>query len=144
MASSKRNKQYGALPYRIGQDGEIEVLLVTTRGTGRWIVPKGWPMRLLPPHKAAAREAFEEAGVIGKPRRKAVGSFDYDKLTDDGSMIRCTVRVFPLKVERLEENWREALQRRRQWFGRSEAADLVEEPELKDILRSYSPPSGNG
>lgn len=139
MSDRKRNTQYGALPYDIDHHGKLRILLVTTRGTGRWIVPKGWPMRFLQPHKAAAREAFEEAGVIGKAKRKPIGTFEYDKIADDGSSMRCKVHVFPLNVERLEENWREALQRRRQWFKPDEAAELVSEPELKDILRNYRP-----
>lgn len=137
MPDKKRNLQYGALPYAIDEAGELQILLVTSRGTGRWIIPKGWPMRLLPPYKAAAREAFEEAGVIGKPKRKSIGAYEYDKFADDGSFIRCKVRVFPLAVQRLEDDWLEASQRRRRWFGQEEAAGLVEEPALKALLRGY-------
>ena len=67
--------QYGALPYRFSKDAALEILLVTTRGTRRWIVPKGWPIRGLRPAKSAAREAFEEAGVTGRIGPKPIGLF---------------------------------------------------------------------
>jgi 8-oxo-dGTP pyrophosphatase MutT (NUDIX family) len=85
--------QYGALPYRITQDAALEILLVTTRGTRRWIVPKGWPIRRLSPAKSAAREAFEEAGITGRIRAKPIGIFVYDKVRDKaGSTTTCEVR----------------------------------------------------
>ena len=71
--------QYGALPYRFTHDGVLEILLLTTRRSGRWIIPKGWPIKGLRPAKSAAREAFEEAGVRGQVRAKSIGLFAYDK-----------------------------------------------------------------
>ncbi len=71
--------QYAALPYRITKPGVLEFMLITSRGTGRWIIPKGWPMKGRKPPKAAAREAFEEAGLRGEIGGKAVGSFTYEK-----------------------------------------------------------------
>ena len=141
MAQKKGNVQYGALPYAFGPDGELRILLVTSRGTRRWIIPKGWPMRLRSPHKAAAQEAFEEAGVIGKSRKQPVGAYEYDKFADDGTSIRCTVTVFPLEVRSLDVAWPEASERARQWFGQEEAASVVDEPDLRVLLRDYRPPS---
>jgi 8-oxo-dGTP pyrophosphatase MutT (NUDIX family) len=93
--------QYGALPYRFNQDAALEVLLVTTRGTRRWIIPKGWPIKALRPAKSAAREAFEEAGVTGRIGTKPVGLFTYDKLVDEaGAQTTCEVKVYPLLVKR--------------------------------------------
>ena len=135
------NVQYAALPYELGEDGAVRILLVTSRGTRRWIIPKGWPMKLHPPHKAAAVEAFEEAGVVGRPAKKAIGAYEYDKVANDGSSLRCRVTVFPLAVERLDAEWPEAGQRQRQWFAADEAAGLVDEPELRELLRHYRPPS---
>src|SRR5258708_7732746 len=71
--------QYGALPYRFTPEASLEILLVTTRQTKRWIIPKGWPIKRLKPAKSAAREAFEEAGVRGKIGMKSVGLFAYEK-----------------------------------------------------------------
>jgi 8-oxo-dGTP pyrophosphatase MutT (NUDIX family) len=93
--------QYGALPYRFSQDAALEILLVTTRGTRRWIVPKGWPIKGLSPVKSAAREAFEEAGVTGRIGAKPIGFFAYDKLRDEaGGTTICEVKVYPLLVKR--------------------------------------------
>ena len=139
MAGKRGRVQYGALPYVVGDDGELRILLVTSRATRRWIIPKGWPMKLCPPHKAAAREAFEEAGVVGKSQKQAIGAYEYDKLADDGASVRCTVTVYPLRVRRLDEKWPEADERERRWFAQSEAAKLVDEPELRALLRDYRP-----
>ena len=139
MAAKRGTVQYGALPYAVDDDGELRILLVTSRATRRWIIPKGWPMKLRAPHKAAAQEAFEEAGVVGRPFKAPIGAYQYDKLTDDGVSIRCTVTVFPLRVRRLDKEWPEADQRERRWFAQAEAARLVDEPELRTILRDYRP-----
>jgi hypothetical protein len=100
--------QYGALPYREGRSG-LEVLLVTSRETRRWIIPKGWPQSGLPPHRAAANEAFEEAGVVGKIGKKTIGSYWYDKTLESGAAVRCKVRVFPLRVTRQLKKWPEKM-----------------------------------
>jgi 8-oxo-dGTP pyrophosphatase MutT (NUDIX family) len=93
--------QYGVLPYRFSQDAALEILLVTTRGTRRWIVPKGWPIKGLSPIKSAAREAFEEAGVTGRIGAKPMGVFAYDKLLDEaGGTTACEVKIYPLLVKR--------------------------------------------
>jgi 8-oxo-dGTP pyrophosphatase MutT (NUDIX family) len=108
--------QYGALPYRFSQDAALEILLVTTRGTRRWIIPKGWPIKGLRPPKSAAREAFEEAGVRGRIGAKPVGLFTYDKLLDEaGVNTTCEVKVYPLLVKRQSEVWPESEQRLVQW-----------------------------
>ncbi|HEX2018774.1 MAG TPA: NUDIX hydrolase, partial [Aurantimonas sp.] len=78
MTKIKRRKQFAALPFRTDADG-VEVLLVTSRDTGRWVIPKGWPMKNRRPHRAAAIEAFEEAGVVGKASKVPMGTYDYDK-----------------------------------------------------------------
>jgi 8-oxo-dGTP pyrophosphatase MutT (NUDIX family) len=91
--------QCGALPYRFTSDAALEILLVTTRQTRRWIIPKGWPIKGLRPAKSAAREAFEEAGVRGKISAKPLGLFSYEKSLDEaGVQATCEVRVFPLSA----------------------------------------------
>jgi 8-oxo-dGTP pyrophosphatase MutT (NUDIX family) len=129
--------QYAALPYRT--EPAVEVLLVTSRDTGRWVLPKGWPMKRKAPHEAAAREAIEEAGVTGPVEADPLGSYRYDKRLANGAAIRCRVQVFPLRVEVERTRWREKHQRVRRWFPVQEAAGLVAEPELRALLHRFKP-----
>ena len=131
--------QYGALPYRFSPDAAMEILLVTTRGTRRWIIPKGWPMKGLRPAKSAAREAFEEAGVTGRIGAKPMGLFTYDKLVDEaGTQTTCKVRVYPLLVKRQSHVWPESHQRTTQWVEPSRAIAMIKEPDLKKIVASFA------
>ena len=129
------HRQYAALPYRITD--EVEVLLVSTRETRRWILPKGWPMKGRKPHAAAAQEALEEAGVTGKMGKEPVGVYHYTKRRKNGSQQRCHVTVFPMLVERQRKVWPEMDQRVTRWFPLAEAADLVGEPELQHVIRNF-------
>lgn len=131
----KARLQVGAVPVRAASNGSIEVLLVTTRTTRRWTIPKGWPIKGLKAHETAAREAAEEAGAVGKIRKKAVGRYLYWKRMSDHFQL-CTVKVFQLTVETRLDTWRERDQRHHHWFRQEDAADLVEEPGLKAVLRS--------
>jgi 8-oxo-dGTP pyrophosphatase MutT (NUDIX family) len=128
--------QYAALVWR-RRKGQVEVLLVTSRETRRWIIPKGWPMKNRSPHEAAAREAFEEAGVEGKPVETPLGAFHYDKLLKSGDVRHCAVEVFSMKVVKTLEKWPEKGQRERKWFPAQEAAGLVAEPELAAIIQAF-------
>src|ERR1700731_1369791 len=74
--------QYGVLPYRFTETNSLEVLLVTTQQTRRWIIPQGWPIKGLKPPKSAAREAYEEAGIRGTVGAKSIGAFSYEKCLD--------------------------------------------------------------
>lgn len=126
--------QIGAIPYRYRPDGLVEIMLVTTRETQRWIVPKGWPIRGLKGHEAAAREAMEEAGLLGDIGKKPVGRYTYWKRrTRD--FVLCKVRLYLLAVTEQLPTWPEQDQRRSQWFTQADAADLVAEPALGTILR---------
>ncbi|HTR17117.1 MAG TPA: NUDIX hydrolase [Acetobacteraceae bacterium] len=128
--------QYGAVPLRVAGDGRAQILLVTSRGTGRWIVPKGWPMQGLSPAEAAARESFEEAGVVGTILGTgAVGAYRYRKRLTRGRVALCEVSLFLLRVEQLLEDWPERPQRTRQWFAPEAAAAAVDEDGLAAILR---------
>ena len=133
MLSSNR-KQYAALPYRHFDDQGLQVMLITSRGTGRWIVPKGWPMAGLKPWRAAAREAYEEAGIVGEIEKRAAGRYDYQKRFDDGTVTTCEVDVFPLRVQEELPRWPEQDQRTRRWFSPEEASALVEEAGLQSLL----------
>ncbi|RBP15750.1 NUDIX domain-containing protein [Roseiarcus fermentans] len=142
-AGKRRGKavlvQYGALPYRFTADAALEILVVTTRQTRRWIIPKGWPIKGLRPAKAAAREAFEEAGVTGRIGVRPLGRFGYDKALDEsGRLAACEVTVYPLLVRSQSETWPEFDQRMTQWVEPSEAAAMVNEPELKALIAVFA------
>jgi 8-oxo-dGTP pyrophosphatase MutT (NUDIX family) len=126
--------QVAALPFRISEAGNLEVLLVTSRETQRWLIPKGWPMKGKKPHEAAAQEAVEEAGVEGEISRKPLGRYSYWKRKSDHFQL-CQVDVFGLSVQRQLKNWRERGQREARWFDVAEAADRVLEPALADLIR---------
>jgi 8-oxo-dGTP pyrophosphatase MutT (NUDIX family) len=130
--------QYGALPYRFTKSGAPEILLVTSRQTKRWIIPKGWPIKGLKPAKSAAREAYEEAGVRGSVKTKAIGIFSYEKRSDeDGITIPCHVRVFPLLVKRQSKTWPESEQRVAQWLEPAVGLSLVEEESLRNLISPF-------
>jgi 8-oxo-dGTP pyrophosphatase MutT (NUDIX family) len=129
--------QYAALPYR--GDEDVQVLLLTSRDTGRWVLPKGWPMRGRKPHAAARREALEEAGVEGRVGKHPIGSFHYQKHLAGGASETCKVVVYPLAVERQRRRWPEQDQRTVGWFTPQEAAMVVQEPELAALLASFVP-----
>ena len=117
----------------------MEILLVTTRQSRRWIIPKGWPIKGLKPPKSAAREAFEEAGVRGRVGGKSIGVFTYDKLIDENGIgVSCEVRVFPLLVRRQSETWPEREQRLAQWVAPDRAVALIREPELKALVAAFA------
>lgn len=126
--------QVGALPYRRRADGSFEILLVTTRGTGRWMVPKGWPMIGKSHAEAAAQEAYEEAGVRGSANPVELGRFDHEKSRFPDSSLQCTVAVFAMPVEEELTQWPERGQRTRRWFSVKEAAEAVQSPNLAGII----------
>jgi 8-oxo-dGTP pyrophosphatase MutT (NUDIX family) len=130
--------QYAALPYRRNPDLDLEVLLVTSRETRRWVIPKGWPVQKLAPHRSAAHEAMEEAGLVGRIGRRSIGSYGYRKRLSTGSVIPCQVMVFPLKVSKQLTTWPEKDQRRTKWFRPDAAAKAVKEPELRAIIRDLN------
>jgi 8-oxo-dGTP pyrophosphatase MutT (NUDIX family) len=129
--------QYAALPWRKGDDGGLEILLITSRESRRWVIPKGWPMKDKAPEVAAAQEAYEEAGVVGKPRHKSLGVYHYDKRLRSGRLQHVRVMVYPLEVREARDIWPEMTERDRNWTTPTEAAGLVDEPELKALLAKF-------
>ena len=129
-------RQYAALPFRYLHG--LEILLISSRETHRWVIPKGWPMSGRKPHAVAAREALEEAGVVGRIGKTSVGSYQYIKRLKNGAPLLCTVEVFPMLVERQRDRWREQDQRTTQWFAAEEAATAVEEPELQALIDNFA------
>jgi 8-oxo-dGTP pyrophosphatase MutT (NUDIX family) len=136
-ASRRASVQYAALPYRATASSDFEVLLVTSRTTRRWIIPKGWPLVGKPPHATAAREAFEEAGLIGRVTRRPLGSFSYVKHLKSGAHIECKVHVFPMEVTAQRRNWPEKGKREVQWFSTTDAAATIGEPVLRKLIKSF-------
>ena len=120
-------EQSGVIPYRLEQ-GKIEILLVSSRKSKRWVIPKGIIEPDLTPQDSAAKEALEEGGILGEVLPESVGTYTYEKW---GGV--CRVVVFLLKVTSLEANWLEDY-RERQWFSLPEARKRLEEAELKNIL----------
>jgi 8-oxo-dGTP pyrophosphatase MutT (NUDIX family) len=114
-------------------------MLITSRDTGRWIIPKGWPKNGIPPHDAAAEEAFEEAGVAGKISEQPIGSYSYAKTLKNGNATQCRVRVFALRVTRQHKSWPEKRERKIKWYGPDEAVWFVHEPYLRRIIRNFKP-----
>jgi 8-oxo-dGTP pyrophosphatase MutT (NUDIX family) len=129
--------QFAALCYRI-VDGSTEICLVTTRGAGRWTLPKGWPMDGQTPAAAAAMEAFEEAGLTGRAFDRCVGVYSYVKPLDR-SRLPCIAMVFPVLVEQEHEDWPEKRQRKRKWFSLKKAAGKLDGPELQHIVQTFDP-----
>lgn len=134
-------RQFAALAMR-GRGKGLEVLLVTSRDTGRWVLPKGWAEADLTGSKLAAKEAFEEAGVVGTVSTVPIGAYAYQKRLRGEQTQPCAVSVFPMRVKSELEDWPERHERRRQWFGIARAADVVDEPDLAELLRRLAARSG--
>lgn len=121
-------EQSGVIPYRI-MDGKMEVMLITSSGSKRWVIPKGLIEPNMTPEDSAAKEAWEEAGVLGQVFPDLMGTYEYYK-----SGCTWQVDVFLLQVETVMENWPEAYKRKRQWVSIPKAIKRVDEPDLKLIL----------
>ena len=135
-------QQYAAVCFRYGGNGDdIEILLVTSRTTQRWIIPRGWPMKRKKPHEAAAIEAWEEAGVRGRVRKAAIGRYTYLKMLDNGDVVPCMVDVFQIEVTGAETRFKERGERLVEWVRPDEAARRVREIELKSLLVDFKPKS---
>lgn len=131
-------RQCAALPLA-GTGAAIQVVLVTSRETRRWVIPKGWIEPGEQPHRSALREAFEEAGILGEADPDPIGSFGYNKRKSGGVLLRCEVLVYRLRVAQLLPDWPERHQRERLLVPPATAAGLVAEPELAALLRTLQP-----
>ncbi len=129
-------RQVAALPWRLTEDGR-QILMITSRETRRWVIPKGGRMVGKTDPEAAAQEAMEEAGVRGEMDQTSIGVFRYAKGLKDGGVRQCVVSVYPLQVLVQLGAWPEAHQRERRWMSLSEAADLVHEPDLAALIRDF-------
>jgi 8-oxo-dGTP pyrophosphatase MutT (NUDIX family) len=132
-------QQYAALCYRRRKpSAALEILVMTSRDTGRWVIPKGWPMSGKAAHEVAAREAFEEAGVKGKADRASFGYYTYMKVLDGGLKVRCRVQVHLMEVKEQYKDFKEKGLRVQEWVRWEEACQRVNEPELKALIRQFA------
>lgn len=130
--------QVAALPWRRGPDG-VEILLVTSRETRRWVTPKGGRMTGKTDAEAAAQEALEEAGVEGVVSPAPLGSFRYLKVLKRRAPRWCVVDLYGLEVTAEHPDWQERGERERLWLPRDTAADWVDEPDLKALIATFEP-----
>lgn len=128
--------QVAALPWRMDAQGRMRLLLVTSRNSKHWMLPKGWPMAGKADYEAASIEAIEEAGAEGLMSTQSIGTYRYTKVLSDGTERPARAVVFPLRVDRLRKRWRERAQRDRRWFTPAKAAAVVFERDLARLLLS--------
>ena len=130
-------KQVAALPF-VEIEGDPLILLITTRRRGHWTIPKGCPKPRMPDAKLAALEAYEEAGIMGDVGAEPLGSYLYTKRLHIFAWVRCNVDVYPLQVRWQELDWPEKSSRRALWVPPLEAASMVWEAQLADVLRDFA------
>ena len=135
MATTKKVQQSAVLAYSI-DDGEPKVLLVTSRDRRRWVLPKGHIDDGMDGRDAARQEAFEEAGIDGRLSKSKIGTYSYRKY-DQPNGPHYKVKVYPMEVANVLADWPEMSERERIWMDFTAAADAVEEPELKALLREF-------
>jgi 8-oxo-dGTP pyrophosphatase MutT (NUDIX family) len=126
-------RQAGIIPFRNGAEG-LQVLLITSRGTGRWVIPKGGIEKGLTAIKAAEHEAYEEAGVKGAISSVPLGVFSYSKRLRNGAFRPATVEVYAMRVEKELRKWPERAERRLKWMPVAEAVRLVQEQGMAILL----------
>jgi 8-oxo-dGTP pyrophosphatase MutT (NUDIX family) len=138
MLRRPQRRQYAALCYRETSVGELDILLLTSRDTGRWVIPKGWPMGAKAGHEVARQEALEEAGVTGEAGVVPLGIYSYQKRMHDDFCVPCGVEVFPMRVTGCVDSFKEKGKRQLEWVSPSTAAARVAEPELRDLILRFA------
>lgn len=131
--------QFGVIPWRRSAGGGAEILLITSRETRRWVVPRGNAMAGLRDYEAAAQEAYEEAGIRGGVEQSALGTYRYDKRRRDGSVVAAEVQLFRMLVTEEAADWPERRERERRWFAPKDAAAAVAEPDLARLILRAAP-----
>jgi 8-oxo-dGTP pyrophosphatase MutT (NUDIX family) len=129
-------EQYGVIAWRRSGSG-VEILMITSRETRRWVVPRGNAIPGLRPWESAAQEAFEEAGVRGGVQPDAIGTYRYGKRAKDGRVTPALVHLYPMLVTEEADAWPEDRQRERRWFDPEAAASAVDEADLAALIRDF-------
>lgn len=143
ISDGRALRQVAALPFRVAENGRLEVLVLTSRETRRVVVPKGWPMKGRKDWKSAQIEARQEAGVLGQIGRKQIGQYKYWKrLETHFALVK--VAVYPLEVERQLDDWPERHERAHKWLSPEDAATLIDEPELGTLIREFAKAAESG
>lgn len=137
MLRIPRFRQVAALPFQ-GSLSQRRVLLITSLGTRRWIIPKGNIEPGLTAPESAEFEAFEEAGVVGRLAASGLGTYTYDKIDDDDDAVLHHVKVYPLEVQQTLDAFPDSEKRERQWMAPEEAIDAVDEAGLKDLIAKFA------
>ena len=135
MAKEKIVEQSGVIAYGLNE-GNLSLVLITSKSTKRWVVPKGHIEPNLTAKESAEQEAFEEAGIEGVVSDVTVGSYDYTKHDKEDSNIY-RVSLFPMEIQRLHNDWPEANLRARQWMTIPQAVNAVNEETLKLLLKNF-------
>ncbi|WP_206110005.1 NUDIX hydrolase [Peteryoungia ipomoeae] len=139
MLQRPPRQQFAAICHRRRKkSGELEVLLITSRETGRWVIPKGWHMPGKQPHAIAEREAFEEAGIRGKATVEPIGYYSYFKKLKNGLKVPTRAQVHALEVKSIAKDFPEKGMRRFEWMTCEEAASRVAEPELRTLFLDFA------
>lgn len=131
--------EIGALPWRIGRDKNPEILLITNRKGVHWTLPKGRPAKGRTADRSAALRAFEQVGIIGRTHPVAVGRYSYARPDENSPAGQCQVTVFGLHVKGTLVSWQERKRLKRRWFGMDEAAQIVGDPGLANLLEQFDP-----
>lgn len=135
---SRSGTKIAAFPMRWTTDGSVHVLLVSPRGSKRWLMPRGWWMDEQKSWKIAEIEALNRAGAVGYVGTNPIGRYCFDKVMADGAIAVVEVEVFPMVVERLRRDWKNRRTRKRRWFHVLDAAEHVRETDLAALLRQLS------
>ncbi|MBS9478422.1 NUDIX hydrolase [Ancylobacter radicis] len=147
MANTKQHKrpakdgrllqQVAALPYRVSPEGQLQILVVTSRETRRAVIPKGWPMKNHKDWKSAQIEAWQEAGIVGEVSRKKLGQYRYWKrLESNFALVK--VSVYPLAVHRQMEDFPERGDRLHVWMAPEDAALIIDETDLGALISAFA------
>ena len=136
-SARSETRQVAALAWRESEGG-LQILMITSRETRRWVIPKGGRMVGKTDPEAAAIEAMEEAGVQGSIKTAAIGVFRYMKRLRGGEERAYLVAVYPLKVLIQLGAWPEQAERERRWMSPEAAAASVHEPDLARLIRDFA------
>lgn len=136
--SEPPRRQVGALVWRF-EKSVLQVLLVNSRDTGRYVIPKGWCEKKLTDRQAAANEAYEEAGIRGLVTQEPIGEFAYNKIIGPGFAVPCIIAVYSMEAITELTSWPEMNERQRNWLTLDQAAAKVNEPELKILIEEFVP-----